>query len=711
MERTVPPSGERIEPPSDPNRETTASGASEVANREGGVETPGSRTTFGERNAPAPETQRRVTGAQRRVLAFTWIGLFSMMIYALFMGLAFFAPGYSLVDRIASIALMGGILFILMHGFGYANSMIKASWGYNEVKRRIFTPQSAPKVACIVATFNEPAAVVEETVAALQNVDYQNKEVVILDDSTKEESRQAMRDIAARYGVTVVQRTNRRGYKAGAINDFIKTTDAEFVAVFDADALPAHNFLRDVVPIAQENPRLAFVQTPQHYANTDVSNVAMGASRQQAVFYEYICEGKSYSRAAFCCGTNVVFRRQALMDVGGFDESSVTEDFATSLNMHLKGYDSAYYNQIYVYSLAPETLSAYFTQQGRWAFGSVGATRKVVGSMFTKGLKMRPGQWWEYFLSSSYYWIGWVNFIFMLLPILYVFFGVKPLRQDVFTYLAIFIPYMIFTMNMFYAGMEDRGYRVLDMLLGQQINFVCFPVHMSAAISGILGMKRPFGVTPKGVGGRMSWVALWPQLLMLFLSAVAFVWGMYLYISGRDRNTAAIVINSMWALYHVILLSGLFRLNRPISKPESKRYFAERSTVMTPDGRAVPAGASTGGVPAGAVAATSATGAPMFGTTGAGGTVVAPPRLRPQRTAPAGILGRLATIIMLLSLLLVGAAGWTMLHWATSPEVPVNVYVVDRTTGRDYQEHRSLAWTLNYLKVRKQPQFGPYPAS
>jgi cellulose synthase (UDP-forming) len=545
----------------------------------------GSRT-FGEYGAPQKTEPRRATPGQNRILAFTWLGVASMCVYTLAMLLAFFAPGYTLGDRIASFFLMFGVLFILMHGLGYANSMIKASYGYSEVKRRIFTPQAAPLVDCLVATFNEPPEVVEETVAAMVALDYPNKRVVILDDSTKEESREAVRAIGLRYNVLVVQRTNRRGYKAGAINDYIKGSNAEYVAVFDADALPVHNFLRDIVPIAEESPKLAFVQTPQHYANTDRSAVAMGASRQQAVFYEYICEGKAASRAAFCCGTNVVFRRAALLDVGGFDENSVTEDFSTSLNLHLKGYDSAYYNQIYVYSMAPETLPAYFTQQSRWAFGSVGAFRKVMGSMLRGGLKMRPGQWWEYFLSSTYYFVGWVNFIFMLLPIIYVFGNIKPLRQDVFTYLAIFVPYLLFTMNMFYQGMEARGYSVRDTLLGQQINFACFPVHMSAAVAGIFGMKRPFGVTPKGgEGGKATWLSLWPQLLMLVLSAAAFVWGTYKYVVGLDRNTAAIIINSLWALYHAFLLSGIFRLNKSLrARPVNERSFAANSAIRNADG-------------------------------------------------------------------------------------------------------------------------------
>lgn len=656
--------------------------------------------------AERPELTRRVvTGTQKRVIAFTWIGIFMMLLYGIFAVLSAFNPGYRPLDYVAMFMLLFSILFILMHGIGYANSVIKASWGYDEVRRRSFTPSRAPKVACIIASFNEPPDVVEETVAALVNMDYPNKEITVLDDSTKEEVRQAIRDICLKYGVAFVQRTNRKGYKAGAINEFLPKTDATYVAVFDADALPAHNFLRDLVPIVEENPKLAFVQTPQWYANTAISGVAMGAARQQSVFFEYICEGKSHSHAAFCCGTNVVFRREALVDVGGFDESSVTEDFSTSLNMHLKGYDSAFYNQVYVYSLAPETLNAYFTQQSRWALGSVGMLRKVIGAAFGGAGRLRLGQWWEYFLSSTYYWIGWVNFFFMLMPLLYIFFGVQPLRQDVFTYFAIFIPYLLFTMNMFYSGMEARGYRIQDMILGQQVGFIAFPIHMVAAVSGIIGLKRPFATTPKGQGGRISWLALWPQILFLILSAVAFCIGVYKYAMGLDRNTSAILINALWALYHVFLLSGIFSLNRPALRRDSyNQYFDEDN------GRDVNARVVTPGEVGGSKVATAGAGQGLFvpvedgsgriSTPGKRQRVVAPPRSR-----AAG--GSWALILFLFSLVLIGAGAWTMFAWWLAPTQPVNIYVVDRTTGRDYQEHRALTWTLNYFKVKKQDDFGP----
>ena len=615
----------------------------------------------------APQGFRALSGARKRILLLTWLGLFFMAVYAATVGWALLQPGYRLVDRVAGAFLLFGFAFIVIHGVGYANSMLKAMWGYRETRSRMFVGLGAPRVVCIVACFNEPPEVLEETVGALLALNYPNKEVVILDDSTREESKLAAREIAARYGIECVQRTNRRGYKAGAINDYLDQTDAPFLAIFDADALPVSNFLSDVVPLIEENPRLAFLQTPQFYANTDASYVALAASRQQNVFYEYICEGKSYSRAAFCCGTNVIFRRSALTDVGGFDETNVTEDFATSFNMHFKGWDSLYLNRVYVYSLAPENLAAYFTQQSRWSFGTLGTARHMIKEFFKNPRALRLGQWWEYFLSATYYWIGWVNFIFMALPIAYIFFGVKPLRQDTFTYLAVFIPYFLFSLNMFYAGMEARGFSLGQMVLGQQIGFISFPVHMSSAISGILGRKRPFGVTPKGVGGRIPWTALWFQIGMLLLSGAAFGWGMWRWFAGYDRNTTAILINSFWALYHVWMLGSIFTLNRPVRAGAGNKAFFDNAQ-NEPSAQPLPA---LGGA-------------------------------RNPIT-----LRRIATALSLVALAGVGVVGWSVWSWRGAPIYPVNVSILDRTNGPNGDEHRALAWTLNALKVRHQPGFGP----
>jgi len=607
--------------------------------------------------------ERASLGVVRRLAALTWIGLVFLALYVFVVGAALRQPSANLVDRIASFALAMALGFVALHGAGYANSMLKALAAAREPapRGRPFVSHSAPKVACIVASYNEPPDVLEETIAGVVALDYPNKEVILLDDSTRESNRQAAYDIGRKFGIRCVQRTSRRGYKAGAINDFLPHTDAMFVAVFDADATPSSEFLREIVPRLEEDEKLGWVQTPQFYANTDVSYTAMASARQQNVFYEYICEGKARSKAVFCCGTNVIFRKGALDSIGGFDETSVTEDFATSFELHRRGWKSAYVNQIYVRSLAPETLGAYFTQQSRWAFGSLGVFGRVLRTFLKNPRALTMGQWSEYFLSTTYYWVGLANLVFLLMPMLTLFFGVRPLRQDALTYALVLVPYLLWTMHGFYAGMEARGFKAGEMILGQQIGFLCFPIHVSAGLSNLTGRKRPFGVTPKGIGGRTSYFSLWPQLLLLVLNAVACGWGLSRYFGGYERETLAALINAFWAGFQVWMLSSLFRLNRPVREGSVAKQFFDDDTKARPK------------------------------------------KLSPLRglTNPFSI-GRAAGILSLLTIGSFGAVMASIVAWNQAPVVPVNVFVLDRTGAGEGQKHRNLLWTLNALKVRKQ---------
>src|SRR5437867_2181398 len=121
--------------------------------------------------------------------------------------------------------------------------------------------------------------------------------------------------LAEKYGITLVHRTNRAGYKAGALNDLIPRLTEPYLAVLDADQRPAEGWLKEVIPYLEDDPRVAFVQLPQVYVNSEF-RVARVTAYQQGPFYEYIGEGKSPSNAMFCCGSNVVLRRSALLSVG-----------------------------------------------------------------------------------------------------------------------------------------------------------------------------------------------------------------------------------------------------------------------------------------------------------------------------------------------------------------------------------------------------------
>lgn len=483
-------------------------------------------------------------------------------------------------DRVVGFFLLWAELFLCFHGIGYFTSVLKAARRERRGVPWLFARPATSSVAVIIAAFNESEDVLAETISSVLAMDYPRFEVYILDDSTKAEARQGVDRLVKEFGITLVRRENRKGYKAGAINDMLPSLTEPYIALLDADQRPLTTWLRDIVPLLEENPKLAFVQVPQIYVNGAGLPVASAAAYQQAVFFEYICEGKSDSNAMFCCGSNVVIRREALLSVETvvegrkhyFDETSVTEDFATTVRMHAAGWRTSYVNRRYVVGMGPETLPAYFTQQMRWAMGTLGVGLRVLRQLLRNPRMLTAGQWWEYLLSGSYYFVGFATFIFMMAPVLFVWFDVRPMRSDENLYLIFFIPYIVFTMNLFFFGMALRRYSLKGVWLASALSFATFRTYIMAGIVALFGLKRSFGVTPKGVGGAIPLRTLWPELVMLAANVATAGFGYYWM--SRYGFELAYGINTIWATYHTILLSTLFvHFNRRVEIPEREALF------------------------------------------------------------------------------------------------------------------------------------------
>jgi len=501
------------------------------------------------------------------------LAIVTLSLYMVFRGIALFDPGYTWLDRLFAFFLLCAELFIFTHAIAYFLTTIKADRKYTITKNHIFTPASESATAVIIASFNEEPDILEETIISAVNLDYAQKKVYIVDDSTNENLQRGIQDLAQRYNCAYVHRDNRRGYKAGASNDLMSSLSEKYMAVFDADQKPVYDFLTQAIPFLEKDPELAFIQTPQFYHNVENNPVALGAVHQQAVFYEYICEGKGVSNAMFSCGSNVVYRIEALRSIGGFDEKSVTEDFSTAFRLHLKHWKSLYYNQVYVYGLGPENLSSYFTQQMRWALGTLGVFKSIIFKFFKNPRSLRLGQWWEYFVSGSYYLVGWANFFFIICPMAFLLADVRPLIANPLFYVAAFLPYFIFSMGTFYLSMSRRGYKVRALFIGQALGFISIWVLMNAAVMALFNIKRAFGVTPKGVSGKLDVKYMAPQLLLMILSLTAVAVGIHRVASGLDT---VVIINIIWASYHAFLLGMIFYFNRS-AKPYQVMPVFQRS--------------------------------------------------------------------------------------------------------------------------------------
>lgn len=491
--------------------------------------------------------------------AFAVLAIISIMVYMITRATLLFFAEYKLIERVLAIILLLCEFFVIIHGFGYVVNILRIMNSRLEDIPKIKPGLEEPSVAILVAARHEPKEVLENTFITLNNLAYKNKNVYFLDDSSLEEYKQEAQVLCQSYNLKLFRRQNRHGAKAGIINDCLKNLKEKYVAIFDADQNPLPNFLQVLIPILESNDNLGFVQSPQFYSNIEISRVARGSAFQQAVFYEYICEGKSSSDSMFCCGTNVVFRRKALIDVGGLDESTVTEDFATSLKLHTQGWKSLYYPHVYAFGMGPESLSGYFKQQFRWAIGTISVFKKVIFKFLTKPFSLSLSQWWEYFLSSSYYLIGVAFFIMMLCPIIYILFKIPSFFAKPEIYFLAFFPYILLSMSIFYLVLKGRNYRLKDLFLGQLLGEITSTVYMRAAVSAILGVKATFGITQKTKVKAIPYILLWPQISLILFSFIALVWGINRYIYERE---IAILVNSFWTLYNGLIFISIFYFNK-----------------------------------------------------------------------------------------------------------------------------------------------------
>ncbi|MCQ9208787.1 MAG: glycosyltransferase [Omnitrophica bacterium] len=500
------------------------------------------------------------------------LAIIAILVYVIVRTTLFLFAEYELTEKFFAILLIFGEFFVLLHSLGYALNIFKIfvkqkQAGEEEpIKKEL---KEEPTVAILVAARDEPKEVLEDTFIAINAVNYKNKEVFFLDDSSEGKYRKEADELADQLNLRLFRRQARHGAKAGIVNDCLKNLTQKYIVIFDADQNPLPEFLNTLIPMMENDERLAFIQTPQFYSNIDQSRVARGAGFQQSVFYEYICEGKSLTDAMFCCGTNIVFRREALTQVGGLDESTVTEDFATSVKLHSRGWRSLYYNHVCAFGMGPENLNGYFKQQFRWAAGTIAILKKLIWQFLTRPFSLRPVQWWEYFLSSSYYLIGLAFFILMICPVIYLFFNIPSFFARPEIYFLSFMPYIVLSMSIFYMVLGTRNYKMKDLFLGQLLAASTFVVYIRGALSALLGIKTTFGITEKVKGRSLPYIRLWPQMGMIFLNFTAFVWGVNRFIYERDL---AVLVNGFWALYHFLLLSGVFYFNEEdISKGKCKK--------------------------------------------------------------------------------------------------------------------------------------------
>lgn len=242
-----------------------------------------------------------------------------------------------------------------------------------------------PAVAIQLPVYNEQY-VVERLIDAAANQDYplDRLEVQVLDDSTDEttEIAEARAAFHRQRGVNVrvLHRDKREGFKAGALAFGLAQTQAEFVAIFDADFRPGPDFLRRVMPGFAGKPRIGYVQTRWGHLNDSYSPL----TRAQALLLDgqFVVEQTARNRSGLLMcfnGSGGVWRSEAIVDAGGWQADTLNEDMDLSYRAQLCGWQVLYLPQVEAPAELPPQLQAYKQQQARWACGSMQCLRKLGG--------------------------------------------------------------------------------------------------------------------------------------------------------------------------------------------------------------------------------------------------------------------------------------------------------------------------------------------
>jgi cellulose synthase/poly-beta-1,6-N-acetylglucosamine synthase-like glycosyltransferase len=249
-----------------------------------------------------------------------------------------------------------------------------------------------------------------ETLNALARLDYENYEVILLDNNTPDPA--VWRPVEEHCATLGANRfrffhiDGLKGFKAGALNEALKRTDARarFIAVIDSDYQVDPSWLRRALPYFAA-PEIALVQAPQDYRDGAASIFKSMCYEEYRGFFHIGMVERNEHDAIIQHGTMTMVRRAALEQVGGWSTWCITEDTELGLKLFEAGYGAAYIPESLGKGITPDTLSAFMTQRYRWVYGAMQIMKRHAGAIFFGRKKLGWAQRYH-FLSG---WLPWIS--------------------------------------------------------------------------------------------------------------------------------------------------------------------------------------------------------------------------------------------------------------------------------------------------------------
>jgi cellulose synthase (UDP-forming) len=506
------------------------------------------------------------------------------------------------------LSIIGGIFLLGAETYGYILLLLSTFLSVDVYKRQPrpapLSASACPTVDILIPSYNEPDDLLEVTLTAALNVNYPagRVKVYLLDDGGTDGKRNQadpkkaaeaqarhdhLKEVCARLGAHYLTREKNNHAKAGNINAALQKTDGELILILDADHVPSTDILTRTVGYFIEDPKLFLVQTPHFFLNPDPLERNLDTFRkmpsENEMFYSVIQRGLDGLNAAFFCGSAALLRRKYIMEIGGIQGDTITEDAETALELHSRGYRSAYVDRPMVAGLSPETFSGFIVQRMRWTQGMV-QIFLLKNPLFKKGLTL--AQRIGYFNSCFYWFFPLARMAFILGPLLYLLFGVQVYVGDLSDFLMYGLPHIVGALML-----SSILYGHTRWAFASELYEVIQSIHCSGAILQVLRNPRSpsFAVTPKGENLDENFVSplARPFYILIAIVCLGQVAGIIrFFVDPVGAGVVSVLL--FWNTFHLLLLvSALGVLYERSQQRVFPRFDTDRPVTLHQPGTAI----------------------------------------------------------------------------------------------------------------------------
>ena len=398
------------------------------------------------------------------------------------------------------------LFFFGSHGFNMIYYYFKTfNKRTEDLDEKDFIMDEYPVVTVQIPLYNEQY-VITRLIDSVLRLDYPKDklEIQILDDST-DETTQIIDNHIKKYreqgfDIAHIHRTNREGYKAGALKIGLETAKGEFVAVFDADFIPRKKFLKRTIPYFSKDKMLGLVQTRWEHLNREYS--LMTKTQAIALDGHFVIEQAVRNRAGFFInfnGTGGVWRKECIFDAGNWEADTLTEDLDLSYRAQMKGWKFRYLVNFTSPAELPSDIGALKSQQFRWTKGAIETAKKIYPQVLRSDMsfKLKFQSFIHLYCNLAYHFI--LLAAILNLPVMLI--KLSGEYDGVFKFMSVFI-FAFISSFLFYL------YSQKDVYPDWQKRIIYFPVFLAgsmgfsvnntkAVFEGLLDKKSEFVRTPK----------------------------------------------------------------------------------------------------------------------------------------------------------------------------------------------------------------------